>query len=658
MGNKLSRSSDASDKFGDRDDDHYSRPAKRRRYEENSPDSGLGPDINGLLLPEEPEELQRSLRIEVLKILHKESSRVRFNGIFNGIAAPAVKDVANTRARCRITISYQRNGESHILHCDSQICTIKTFKNPVGPSRMARVQLRPFHVPEDKILIERDDDSVFDLADSYEVMVELESAGDPNWPPLNLITADHDEDIFLGRFSEPRHWVLRTHVSDLFSRHCASSTLMLSKAPLSDLPTDYVVESDVRWITGFSQNVKKLAKDVLPSITVFDPNEESFPDLLGQLNGQHITEHLMNGYANGTPEDMDDELEGETTPSRSLRHRENKNYNLKVLSQKSQGKEPRKRRKLDKLTDARIFYHLPAEVISVNGFSCCICQAPNQSLPQLRIHVLSHPEYNFAFDFKPARGGCQIVISHREDVHGSPIRPQVYQLGRPLKALDLEKLLDGDDSWITSRYGPDNDISPQFATIKVPQKLTSRRKDKKVVVPNTKQPLFDPLSKAILQPGTEIQQPVADDTWLIQKHRDTVQDFFDVDEAEKEYIKEWDAYLIKKQINSDAFLPRAFLAFVKEKAAWLVASQARVEEFGKHLSVLVGRGSLDDQTINDAIARIAEARTQKVPQALPKESPKSSQYRSSKGCTVCGRPVRGPTLLLCGNKGNGVDACG
>lgn len=169
-------------------------------------------------------------------------------------------------------------------------------------------------------------------------------------------------------------------------------------------------------------------------------------------------------------------------------------------------------------------------------------------------------------------------------------------------------------------------------------------------MPSTKQPLFDPLSKAILQPGTEIHQPVADDTWLIQKHRDTVQDFFDVDEAEKEYIKEWDAYLIKKQINSDAYLPRAFLAFVKEKATWLVASQARVEEFGKHLSVLVARGSLDEQTINDAIARIAEVRTQKVPKAPPKESSKTTQYRSSKGCTICGRPVRGPTLLLCDNK--------
>ena len=106
------------------------------------------------------------------------------------------------------------------------------------------------------------------------------------------------------------------------------------------------------------------------------------------------------------------------------------------------------------------------------GFSCCICQAPNQTLAQLRVHVLSHPEYNFAFDFKPSRGGCQIVISHRDDGFGSPIRPQVYQLGRPLRALDLEKLIDGDDSWITSRYGPDNDVSPQFTAVKVAQVST------------------------------------------------------------------------------------------------------------------------------------------------------------------------------------------
>lgn len=178
-----------------------------------------------------------------------------------------------------------------------------------------------------------------------------------------------------------------------------------------------------------------------------------------------------------------------------------------------------------------------------------------------------------------------------------------------------------------------------------------------MLVPVTKQPLYDPLSKAELVPGTEVRQPFADDTWLIQKHRDTVHDYSDVNPAEKEYMKEWDAFIIKKRISSDAYVARAFSEFVKEKAYWLVASQSRVEEFGKHLSVLTARAALDDQTIQDAVSRVQDARGQKplVPgkekdKDKLKESPKEAQYRSSKGCAVCGRPVRGPSILICANE--------
>lgn len=184
------------------------------------------------------------------------------------------------------------------------------------------------------------------------------------------------------------------------------------------------------------------------------------------------------------------------------------------------------------------------------------------------------------------------------------------------------------------------------------QRHGGRRKEKKVLVPETKQPLFDSLSKAKLIPGTEVRQSVADDTWLIQKHQDIVQDFIDVDAAEKDYIKQWDAFIHKRHISSDAFISRAVLEFVNEKMPWLLGSQSRIQEFGKHLTVLIARG-LDEDTVRQVQSRIQEARSQRPAEAVRAPSqkpPRESQHRSSKGCAICGRNVRGPQLLICANE--------
>ncbi|TPX13215.1 uncharacterized protein E0L32_006415 [Thyridium curvatum] len=657
----------------------YSRPAKRRRVTESTPVSLSDPDTS--LTPEQSmdqsygqvqgspnhaDDIERALRVDILKIEHRESSRVKFDRAYSRIGDPTGStDALSTQARCRITIFCERQGGLQILHCDSQICTLKAFKNPVGPSQMARVYgAKPFIIPKDKILIMREDDAVFDLADSYTLQVELESAGAADWPPINVISPVNDVHMFSQRSVPPRHWVLCSTVYDLFGPARSHAPVKLRKGPQQGLSTDFVMTVDARWTTGFSQSLvnKHNEKGVLPSITVFDPNEKIPEDVNGHGSGvSNGTNglHEVNGV-NGDGmvlDDDDEEMDGELTPSRSLRTRGgDKVYNLKVLSDKAQGKERRKRRKLEKLAKAgnSITYFFPEEHFPVDGFVCCLCLAPTQNLTQLRAHFLSHPNYQFDLEGAGGRGGLAIAVSHSTERPGSPLWPKVYQLGRATKPLDLDKLIDGDESWVTSRYGPDNDAPTKPTVARVPQKLSTRRKDNSLVVPRTKQPLFDFLSKALLEPGSEIRPVVADDTWLINKHRDTVQDFSDVDPPEKEYIKEWDAFVLRKRISSDAYIPRAMLAFVTEKAQWLVESPSRTIEFGKHLSVLIARNVLDNQTVSDALARIAEARSKledrnsnlKPTASSPKESP----YKSCNGCTVCGLPVRGPSLLICSNK--------
>lgn len=151
-------------------------------------------------------------------------------------------------------------------------------------------------------------------------------------------------------------------------------------------------------------------------------------------------------------------------------------------------------------------------------------------------------------------------------------------------------------------------------------------------------------------PGTEVRRTFPDDAWLIQKHRDIVQDFCDVDASEKEYIKEWDAFIQQKHIVSEAFIGRAVVEFVTEKANWLLESPSRTLEFGKHLTVLIARGVGED-TIKLVQAKLSEARIHKLSAPAPAvDSPKDLPKRDPKGCAVCGKTVRGPSLLLCANQ--------
>lgn len=492
MGIKLSS---PSRQTGDNEDDHDARPAKRRRFLENSPGPMAGSgDLDGFLLPGDRDNAEKALRIEVLKIDHKDSSRVKYNGIFNGLIPPQVRDVVDTKARCRISISCQRNGERTVLHVDSQICTVKTFKNPVGPSCTSRIYVpQPFHVPQDKILVERDDDDLFGLADAYTVLVELESAGDPNWPPANLVPLSEDEHIFHSNSGPPRDWVLTASISEMFSRHRKAVALRLKKKrPYQDIPCDYVLDVDVRWTSGISSKkmARRLEKDVLPTITVLNPDENG-TDLPLATNGTvaingtngHVNGNLLDGslgkLANGhvvyeVMDDVDEQAEGELTPSRSRRARHQINYNLKLLSDQAAGKERRRRRKggdkNEHPDDCRITYLVPPEQVSVEDFLCVLCAAPHQSLSQLRVHLLGHDKYEFEFDMR-GKGGYQVSVAHKSSGVSSPIRSKVYQLGLPLAPFDLEKFVDGDDSWVTSRLGPDDGRDLGFAKPVAPKAL-------------------------------------------------------------------------------------------------------------------------------------------------------------------------------------------
>lgn len=180
---------------------------------------------------------------------------------------------------------------------------------------------------------------------------------------------------------------------------------------------------------------------------------------------------------------------------------------------------------------------------------------------------------------------------------------------------------------------------------------------KKIIIPKTSQPLYDPLSRAPLEPGTVFRRLKPDDRWLVQWHREAIEDFSDIPPEEREFMTTWDEFMLTQRIATDSFLPSSWLEFVKLKADWLVRSASRMTEFGKHLSYLLMRDVLNDKTIKEAFQVIASARARLRqregdggPIASPEQSPREHQHpKSAANCQVCNQQALGPRLLVCSN---------
>ncbi|KAF7543772.1 hypothetical protein G7Z17_g10466 [Cylindrodendrum hubeiense] len=600
-------------------DDDGAPAQKRRRL--SSPDSF---DIDHLIASPRASENRNTLRIEVLKVFHKDSKKVRS---YQNSVVP--RDILTTKGSCRITIFDVSSTWDRVLHCQSQVCDITTYKNPVGPHRVARIDLpHPFFVPQESILINRLDEDAHSYSESYKLVIELEAAHDGPWPPLE----SHDFGIPVGdqgplSDSPKRHWVMSSEFPQVYGR--IKNPLSLTAGYHPQRPTrqtDYVMDVDLRWTTGF-RALKRLEKGSMACITAIDPDAEAYttgrfePNLDDEPNG-------VNGHAHeDSSHELEDELEGDQTPSRSLRVREkNKVYNLKVLSDQAQGKERKRRARAAQATasEGRVTYYLPTDQpVSLDFYRCVTCGAYNQSVTHLQVHLeTAHPLYDYVLE--TTSQGPQFRVSSRLESPATPTK--TYQLGRPVKPFNLETYAAGDHSWVTSRLGPENNTEPvrsptkAAATRQLFEKTGSKpaspaeRKDEqpkkpKILIPDTSRPLFDPVSKARLKPGDEVPSATKDYAWMIQKHRESIAEFSDVTPAEKEFVRRWDAFMLEQSLTTSAYFPRVWLSFVRDQACWLASSKHRMTEFAKHTSVLFARDVLDDKTVNDAFGFINEERT-------------------------------------------------
>ncbi|KAJ8109796.1 hypothetical protein ONZ43_g6036 [Nemania bipapillata] len=556
--------------------DHPPRPLKRRRVVEASPEAARA--VPSRLLSDNPDNVEKTLRIEVLSITRTESSNLRPANLHYGNGSPDKRDIPVIKARCR--------------------------------------------VPAEKLYIERQDEGGFNLGDEYLIRVEIESAGDPKWPPMDLLPKRQAGDV---DSTDPRRWILSSQVIYAFEKGRASGAVSIQKKK-EELPLGLTMDMDLRWSTCHAAAPSARSGDSAPppsDVKVNHANGPLEPLTNGHVNGRVDTtssdyrkaENEKNGIA-----DDDEEHEEATTPSRSLRTREKQNYNLKLLSDKARGKErkEKKRRKLATMDrkGGSVTWIVPLiGEFTVDSYHCIRCFATHSSMQMLQKHLENHTDIVYHVDVLHA----YVRIFAPDEDALRPLNPTFQSLSGP----------DDQDS------DAEGDMSPQKLPRRLPQQRnrpfqlsSTKPPDNRRLIPHIKQPLYDRLSKSLLEPGSLVDPPPVDDAWLVQKHRDIIRDYSDVHQDEKEYIFEWDAFVNKDCVTSGPHLQDVYIRFVQDKALWITASQNRVTEWAKHLSYLKSRNALADKTIAEAFAIMRRSRSSRRPE--PVEAPKTPSPSSGR----------------------------
>ena len=592
-------------------------------------------------------------------------------------------------------------------------CVFRTTINDEGQAVRQLVDLEPFVFPEDELFTNRKKRNrrgqfvqSWGFAEDYYVSITLEPLGlQKQWPPFDpssLINANNGSsnpvtDLLEAGKITNNDLSLLANMKNLFdpSRQSKSAPLKLSHGTLrQDIP--YALRFEISWslpshLSELSTNIKIEADSPQLNIAAASTVADAVPASPLARKKKEIS-------ASDSP-----------TDSREKRRRSNvATYNLKHLSALQQGKSPRIRRSRDtrsrstqglteNFDDVVATYTfgkadaaelLIKQTTTIAALRCPFCCHSHKSFDELRIHLhMTHTEFKFSLRrLDSQRTGFFVEMAMR-GLRLSPTQiaqqARTFQLSQPRTLFNLDKFLHGDESWIKSREGPQHNHWPEhlrehflessssssphgsrqsspntsndtddLMDVENHHTKLSIRPRKKYFVPKTNKPLYDTVTKQVLEPGAEIpnSDDEKDEGWLHQKHRDIILDYGDVTNDEKDYIIQWNPFIMAEQLTSDMHLGHAILRFVEANRSWFAQRQSRKQEFGKTIETFLMRGIIDMKLVDKCISILKEATKMEGSrdnQVLDAESPVSPAERRGVLDCGCGGHTRPPDRVIC-----------
>jgi len=675
----------------------------KKRFKESTPDRIAS------LIPENPIDFKGALRLDIGVIVEKyQQGRPSFESL-NSRETPI-----DIKCRCSVELfskddknpSIPSNGPEYSSRVvTSRTCILRSTIGEEGNVVRELVNLDPFFITAEEIYINRRKhkatggfENTFTLAEKYLLQVKLEPIEmQREWPPFDI--SHFAASSMMGNDGGPTD---ETPITDLIEQGnlLKSEVHLICKTPsllepnkqtrLADLRLSY---GSLRQKTPFALSLNALWS--LPS--VFSPTHGKMSDGLETNRSSPVMQKKKDTSLPNSP------------ANRSQRQRSNvTTYNLKYLSALQQGRPLRVnknrdfrsksvQRRSEEADDTTVTYTFgksdSAELVvkretTIAGLNCPFCNCNHRSLEELKVHLhTNHSAFKYSLRRStPPRLGFFIELA-KNSSRSSPVpmlqRARIFQLNKPQTLFDLEKFLNGGDSWSKAREGPQHNswpehlhdqFGPESSLSSSPHESrqsspnTSNATDdildsenyqklpvqsrKIFFVPKTNRPLFDTMTKRVLEPGEEI--PLSDDekeeNWLHQKHRDIILDYADVTDDEKDYILRWNPFIMEARLTSELHLPGALLRFVKENRFWFAKRWSRKREFCKTMETFLMRGIINHECLHKCseilkTAEKSEAAKEKNGMDMDMEE-SMSPARGLLDCE-CGEPTHPSDRVVC-----------
>lgn len=638
------------------------------------------------VLFKQPLDFKRSLRVDIIGIgpkLNEEDVRMAIK-----------KSLIKIKVNMLVSIFGRKNDtEEFVERCRrSRLCTLEvTLKNGIISRDFDEPQSFIF-LPHELYMnrkVKGDEfDYTYSFADRYSLQVILEPVGyQKSWPPVEVPSAGDLEndtrDFAVSRAIDEKKasWTdvnLWAETKGLMTpgRQIQTPELKACFGPKRQTLNDVL---NLKFLWALPSHLSAAAAKWVKA----EPSVE-VPDELKDV-----------------PEASPRKSEALSVPPESPAHSRGQRsrqtvatYNLKALSAQAQGRSPRKRKPQEnnsstdstgvtvsiKIGGVEAEEYGVVRECKVDGLVCPFCRRHNKSVNLLTFH-LQNEHHNWKFRLAHSPPQVQYVATL---VKSRPSDPsQTLNYTKPRTIFELDKYLSGDDTWVKKRCGPNHDNGlPQYlleggqesslssssrgsrfsspntsndtddmmdleSRLKTFSATLPVRSEKRLYVPKTAKPLYDTITKRILQPGEELSNSddEKEESWLIYKHRDIINDYSDLADEEKEYINLWNPFIMKEHLVSDEYLPDALQRFVLSNNKWLAASPKRIREFQKHCQSLKARDTVSHEVRRKCMIIIREAKTE-----LDAERQNNKGKEAEQRCNdddVWKPTFRGPVTCIC-----------
>ncbi|MCJ1474983.1 hypothetical protein MMC13_003643 [Lambiella insularis] len=91
-----------------------------------------------------------------------------------------------------------------------------------------------------------------------------------------------------------------------------------------------------------------------------------------------------------------------------------------------------------------------------------------------------------------------------------------------------------------------------------------------------------------------------DQSWLLQKHNDTIESFCDMSQSEKQFIQRYDSHMLDENLSSNLHFREALVRFCRVNKEWLRRKGMRAE-FHKNAARLFMQGSISAKLLRECI---------------------------------------------------------